>query len=239
MMSYEYKTLDFFQVIYDESQREKCYPFSQIYFNSTLTDAFENAIIADLVPNSQAQLISVCSWRLAQKRGDCYVLGANPTLSKEKILNADFDIAILTPRSPQHKPLLMASEWHKIFDSQGKIIGTPWDDAFSVFKEFLRTDLNIIVPDELTTAIYENHFIAKAEIYKGYVRNYLLPCMAFVKGNQVFQADAGYITKKRDQKEVKAYQEKSGRLDWPIMPFILERLFSIFIEGKGYKVINL
>lgn len=238
MISYEYKTLDFFQIYYDDAQKDSLYDFSTPYKNETLTDYFENKIISDLVPNSQADIISVCSWRLKQKRGDCYRL-PDKTLTKEKILNADFDIAILTPRHLNHKPLLMASEWHRIFDDRGNCIATPWDDAFTVLKGFLKSNLGIIVPDELTHTIYENHFIAKAEVYKQYVKEYLLPCMAFIEGKEVFKADAGYLTKKRNTNEVKAYQEKTGRIDWPIAPFILERLFSIYCEGRGFKIINL
>ena len=238
-MSHEYKSLDFYQIIYEESQREQCYPFAKVYYNETLTDYFENDVIARLVPDSQADLISVCSWRLAQKRGDCYRLG-DKSLSVDKILNQDFDVAVLTPRSKNHKPLLMASEWHRIYDPQGNLISTPWDDAFSELKVFLKT-IGINVPEELSKAIYENHFIAKAEIYKDYVNNCLKQTIAFMdtSGLDVFRADAGYLNKKRDPKEIKAYQEKSGRKDWPISTFILERLFSIYCEGKNFKIINL
>lgn len=222
-------TLDFYQIIFDESQREKCYQFAKVYYNETLTDYFENSVIAHLVPDSQADLISVCSWRLAQKRGDCYRLGTDKSLTEEKILNADFDVAVLTPRSPQHKPLLMAAEWH----------GKAWVEAFAELKKFLKT-IGISVPEELTKAIYENHFIARREIYQDYVRNYLIPTITdCVSVRDCFKADAGYLTKKRDPKEIKAYQEKSGRQDWPLTPFILERLFSIYCEGKGFKIINL
>lgn len=220
-------SLDFYQIIYEESQREKCYPFAKVYFNETLTDYFENEVISNLVPDSQADLISVCSWRLAQKRGDCFRLG-DKGLTEERILNTDFDIAVLTPRSPNHKPLLMAAEWH----------GKAWVDAFAELKKFLKT-IGINVPEELTKAIYENHFIAKGGIYKRYVSECLNPVIAFMGEKEVFKADAGYLTKKRDAREVKAYQEKTGRVDWPIAPFILERLFSIYCEGKGFKTVNL
>lgn len=240
MMSYEYKSLDFIQIYFDDKQKDSLYDFATPFKNETLTDYFESSVIADLVPHSQADLISVCSWRLRQKRGDCYRL-PDKELTKEKILNADFDVAILTPRHPNHKPLLMASEWHRIFDPQGNLIATPWDDAFSVFKKFLKSDLNINVPDELTHTIYENHFIARSDIYHVYAE-VLKKSIVWMEGQglgSVFKRDSGYIYKKRNQEEVKAYREKSGRQDWPIAPFILERLFSIFIEGKGLKVINL
>lgn len=231
-------TLDFFQIYYDEKQKDSLYDFATPYYNETLTDYFENDVIKNLVPNSQADLISVCSWRLKQKRGDL-LRTRNEPLTKERILNADFDVAILTPRHPNHKPLLMASEWHRVFDSEGRIIATPWDDAFNIFKQFLKHDIGINVPDELTYAIYENHFIARREIYQAYVRDCLKPSIQFIDSKMVFKANAGYLTKKRNQEEVKAYQMKSGRTDWPIACFILERLFSIYCEGKGFKIVNI
>jgi len=224
------KTLDFIQIIYKEEQREKCYPWTQKYFNYELTDYFENSVIAKIVPTLNADYISVCSWRLAQKRGDTIInLNGDLSLTEEKILSHDFDIAVLTPRGPRHLPLAMASEWH----------GKAWDEAFTVFKaEFLPT-VGIACPDELSKAIYENHFIAKREIYQDYVVQCLRPAIQHMRGNTIYYANSGYINKKRDQEEIKSYQEKSGRQDWPISVFVLERLFSIYIEGKPYKIISL
>src|SRR6478609_2072103 len=105
-------TLDFIQIIYKQEQWDKCYPWAQKYFNPTLTDYFENQVIADIVPTLNADYISVCSWRLAQKRNDFPFELPHKTLTEEKILSHEFDIAVLTPRSPRHQPLLMASEWH-------------------------------------------------------------------------------------------------------------------------------
>lgn len=223
-------TLDFVQIIFREDQRDRCYPFATVYENKTLTDYFENSVICDLVPTLSADYISICSWRLAQKRGDSIMaLQGDTLLNKEKILSHDFDIAVLTPRSPQHRPLAMASMWH----------GQAWDKAFDVFKrEFLPT-IGITCPDELNNAIYENHFIAKREIYHDYVAKALRPAIAFMDTRDVFREDSGYINKKRNAQEVKEYQDKSGRNDWPIGVFILERLFSIWINKKKYKVINI
>ena len=226
-------TLDFYQIYFSDEQKEKLYPFAIPYKNETLTDYFENSVIAELVPKSNADLISVCSWRLAQKRGDSstpIVLKGDLTLTKEKILNNDYDIAVLTPRSPRHQPLYMASQWH----------GKAWDDAFTIFKNEFLHSINIKINRELTKAIYENHFIARKSIYQLYVKSCLAPAIKFCQERtEIFGADSGYVRKKRDPKEIKAYQEKSGRQDWPISVFILERLFSIWIEGKGFKVIDL
>lgn len=226
------KTLDFYQIYFKDEQKEKLYPFAIPYKNEILTDYFENDVIRRLVPHSQADLIGVCSWRLSQKRGDSstpIVLRGDLTLTEEKILSHEYDIAVLTPRSHRHQPLLMASQWH----------GKAWDDAFTVFKRDFLSTLGIKIKHELSKSVYENHFIAKSEIYKEYVQTCLTPAISFMDQNVLFKTDSGYVRKKRDPKEVKEYQEKTGRKDWPIAPFILERLFSIWIEGKGFKIVDL
>ncbi len=221
--------LDFIQIIYDEEHKKECYPFATIYKNETLTPYFENSVISELIGNGKvnAELISICSYRLARKRGDMFRL-IDKTLSVDKLTSLDYDVAVLTPRSPTHKALFMAAQWH--FPA--------WDKAFPVFKKFLRDSLNIKVPNELSNAIYENHFVAKREIYHDYVKTCLRPSIDFMRSNDNFSIDAGY-TKRKTSQEVQAYFEKTGRRDWPIAPFILERLFSIYCEGKGFKIIPL
>jgi len=230
------KTLDFFQVIYKEEQRLSCYPFAKVYFNETLTDSFENEIICRLVPQSQADYIGVASWRLRQKRNDGgtpEVLKHKLELTEEKILSEDFDVAVLTPRRPNFRPLYMAHCWH----------GKAWSAAFHEFETgFLRPNgikvPNVEAEEDLTTTIHENHFIANGLIYQTYVDTVLKPAIEFCDSRPIFKVDSGYIDKKRDQKEIKDYQQKSGRHDWPIQPFILERLFSIWINDKNFKIIN-
>jgi hypothetical protein len=183
------------------------------------------------VPTSNADYISVCSWRLRKKRPDAVMsLGGfgSDALSLEKIEKVmPFDVAILTPRSSTHQPLVMAANWH----------GKAWIDAFEAFKPFLAQFGKI--PQELVYSIYENHFIARKEIYHGYVNDYLLPAIDFIGTRPEFFADSLYLSKKRDQDEIKRVQTLLGRKDWPILPFILERLFSFYINGKGFKIVNI
>lgn len=229
-------TLDFIQIYYDDIQKEEIYPFAQPYKNYGLTPFFENSIIAELVPASTADLISVCSWRLKQKRNSSsspIVLKGDVTLTEEKILSADFDVAILTPKTSSHKMLHMASQWH----------GKAWDDAFLIFRSFLYERFNYRVPEELKHPIYENHFIAKREIYQDYVNTWLVPSMEFIeyRGNtKIFMAPSGYSKRKRaNPEEVGRIKQFLGFEDWPLAPFLLERLFSIYINDKGLNVINL
>ena len=218
-------TIDFIQIYYKQEHKEYLYDFAKPYYSAGLTPYFENAIIAGVVPTCEADYISVCSWRLKKKRGDSiHYLGGfgSDQLTMDKIQAAmPFDVAILTPRSPSHQVLSMAANWH----------GKAWNDAFNALKPFLGH-----VQSELTHAIYENHFIAKAEVYKDYVNSFLIPCIEFMGDNPVFFADSGYLQKKKDQEEITRVQKILGRKDWPILPFVLERLFSIYIEGKGINV---
>lgn len=216
-------TLDFIQIIYEESQKEACYTFSKIYKNETVTPYFENSVIADVVPRLSSKLIGLCSWRLAAKRNDMFKL-SDKVLTEDKILGADFDIAILTPRG--HKDILnKLYQWHH----------EPAVLAVQEFNKFIR------IPETVDYAIYENHFIARSEIYRDYVSNCLAPAIDFMRDNPVFDLPSGYLRRKSqsDQEHIKPILESWGMKDYPIGVFILERLFSVFINKKGYKVINL
>jgi hypothetical protein len=210
--------LKFYQIYFKEDQLSELYPFATPYLNNNLTDYFENSVIADLVPKTDADFISVCSWRLKQKRG--HGIRLNKELTVEA-LNDDYDIAILTPRSPTHKPLYMASVWH----------GKAWLEAIKDLKRFIR------IPQEVKHSIYENHFVARSDIYKDYVLTCLLPVMDYMSTRPVYFAPSGYAKKKSPQ-EVEEYRRKTGHIDWPIAPFVLERLFSIWIDSQKFKVIN-
>lgn len=217
------KTLDFIQIIYEESQKEACYPFATIYKNETVTPYFENAVIADVVLRLSGDLIGLCSWRLAAKRGDMFRL-PDKSLTKEKILGADFDIAILTPRG--HKDILnKLYQWHQ----------EPAVLAVQEFNKFMR------IPETVDHAIYENHFITSREIYRDYVISCLIPAIDFMCGNPIFDLPSGYLKRKSesDRKHITPILGSWGMSDYPIGVFILERLFSVFINKKGYKVINL
>lgn len=214
--------LGFFQIYYDDDQLEYLYPFATPVKNDSLTHYFENTVIASMVPFVDADRISICSWRLARKRGDVR-RHTKGELTEESIINNDYDVAILTPRAPSHMPLAMAAIWHR----------GVWDIAIKKLHEFIN------VPNELKRAIYENHFVANGNLYKEYVRTCLIPCIDFMEHNKdIFLLDANYRTKKTKE-EQRAYKEMTGRDDWPIAPFVLERLFSIWINDKDLKVISL
>ena len=229
-------TLQFVQMIYDDSHRVELYDFATPYFNHVLSPYFENDVIQRLVPSMDADYLSVCSWRLWRKRGDVHHwLKNDTTLTKDKILSCDADVGILTPRSPAHRPLYMAVNWH----------GVNWVEPFNRFKSFIRS-LGLAVPDvkefgdpDLKYTIYENHFVTRKEIYHDYVINYLRPSIHFMDQDPIFMGPSGYNQKKRDRAEIKRIQGILGMQDWPIAPFILERLFAIYCHNKDFKVVTI
>lgn len=223
--------LQFHQIYFNDNQLKELYSFATPYKNENLTDFFENEVIAREVPKCDAEYISFCSWRLRKKRQDGWVpklsgfIGRPDDLSEEKILKQDFDVAVLTPKSSSHCMLHMSEIYH----------GQAWRDATSELKKI------ICVPEEVKTPIYENHFIARGSIYRDYVNNMLGPVLNYMRTNSVFFQDAGYADKKgrTDREAVARYRAKTGRNDWPIAPFVLERLFSIWINDKKLNIINL
>lgn len=228
-------TLDFWQIIYEEEQRKHCYPFSNVYYNHTCTPYFENSVIERLIPTSNAYYIGVVSWRLRQKRGEGWtpIILKNEDLTEEKILNNDFDIAILCPVAASHDTMVMSENWH----------GKAWVDAVDELREF------ISIPDSITgNIIYGNHFIARREIYQHYVSECLGPAISFMEGKEVFRAASGYREKKvrgtdqqraQTEKELERLLQPWGMSDYPISVFVLERLFRFWIEGKNFRIINL
>lgn len=228
-------SLEFIQIFYNDDQVKHLYSFASPYKNEVVTDFFENKIIAERVPAVNAEYIGVCSWRLREKRqsGKCpIILGITNAddLSKEKILSSGADIINLRPFSPSHQMLANAAMWHG-----GPQHNYAWENAIEELRTFIH------IPDEVKIPIYENAFTARGSIYVDYVVNCLAPVMDFMSTRPVFFADGGYAEKKArtEPNSVEDYKKMTGRNDWPIAPFVLERLFSIWINNRNYSIVNL
>lgn len=227
-------SLDFIQIYYHDDQVKHLYSFASPYKNEVVTDFFENKVIAERVPKCNAEYIGVCSWRLREKRqsGKCPIIlniYGNDNLSEKKILNSGADIINLRPFSPGHQMLANAAMWHG-----GAQHNYAWENAITELREIIH------VPEEVNTPIYENAFVAKKEIYHEYVADCLNPVMQFMSDRSCFFSNSGYAEKKAriEPKSVEDYRKITGRNDWPIAPFVLERLFSIWINDRKYKIIN-
>jgi hypothetical protein len=207
------RSLKFIQIAYKKEHCDEMYEFAYPWLHWNLNDYFENQVIADAVPLiDDRDLISFCSWRLKAKRQDS--IRTKGPLTEESLRTLDYDVAILTPRSNNHQPMTAAATWHH----------PNWTPAI----EHLRNEFNI--PKEVTHTIYENHFVARADMYKHYVTHWLRPVMSYMDQHpEVYRAPSGYA-KYKTEEERQIVKAKLGLEDWPIGVFILERLFSIYLE---------
>lgn len=211
------------QIIYDERQRASCLPIAKVYFNETLTIFFENEIIRELVSASQADKIAVCSWKLKEKLK--WYIGRPRPITQE-LLESEYDIMSFTKNSKHHQMLYAADKWHPGFKSTlSKILSSIGRNC----------------PSEVKIPIYQNHFSAKTKIYQDYVNTYLIPAMEVMKNdaeiNKLVMVDSNYSQLDRTpQSKLNNLKEKIGIDYYPLAPFLLERLFSVYVHNNKLNV---
>lgn len=212
-------TVDFIQIVYHQEQQKECYPFARVHFNNKLTHFFENSMIKDLVLASTADKISVCSWKLKQKMrwNVC-----RPRELTEEVLKTDYEVLSFTCNTKYHQMMAAADKWHPGFTG--------------IMKRLLQS-IGEIMPSEISRPIYQNHFAASAQVYKSYVNEWLAPIMEVMNEDKECWADSGYSQlAKQDSLRPDRLQELIGVPYYPMHPFLLERLFSIFCHNKKIRV---
>lgn len=218
--------VEFYQIYYHEVQKENMWPFSIPYFNNDLTIFFENSVISKLVTETTADHIAVCSWKLKDKlQYNVCPPRREYEITKEK-LESEYDVMPFTCNTKYHETLAAAANWHPGFrETMTKIVD-------GIGKK---------MPSEVKPAIYQNAFSAKREIYQDYVNDYLNPAMELVKNDpEVYKmatVNSNYTKLMRDDCATPQYlQEKIGFPYYPLIPFILERLFSVYVHNKRINV---
>lgn len=217
---------EFYQIFYHESQKDNMWPFAIPFYNENLTIFFENEIIRKLVTETKADKIAVVSWKLKDKLR--WNLG-KPRLPEditEEVLNRDYDVMPFTRNSHHHQMLEAASTWHPNFrQTMTKIV----------------EGIGKKMPSEVKIPIYQNAFAAKREIYQDYITDYLNPAMELVKNDpeiyKLATVDSHYTKLTRDDSVKSDYlMSKIGFSYYPLITFILERLFSVYIQNKKINV---
>lgn len=215
--------IDFYQIIYREDQKEKLFPFAVPYFNEKLTPYFESSCIVRLVKTSTGSKVSVCSWKLKEKLK--WNVGRQREITLE-LLESDYDVLSFTRNTQDHKMIALAEVWHK---------------GFAAAMQKLVEGIGKKWPYEVKTPIYQNSFSAKTEIYQDYVKEYLEPAINFIESDpemyKIAMADSKYSELNKAGCVTSQYlQEKIGIPFYPMSPFLLERLFSVYIENSKMKV---
>jgi hypothetical protein len=213
--------VELYQIYFDDRHIDRLYPFAIPFKNENLTPFFENSIISKLVKATDADKIGVCSWRLREKQRSNIPPKREVT---EELLNSDYDVLSLTKNSSKHLMLEAAEAWHpgfiEILHRIGHTIGQ-------------------VIPKKISFPIYQNHFVAKAEIYKQYVEEFLDPAMeAMVSDVELMGLcwqDSRY-SKLKDEPLSDHAKKQLGVSYYPMHPFLCERFFSCWIEGKKFNV---
>jgi hypothetical protein len=209
------------QIFYKPEHLPKLFPFAKPYFNSHLSIFFECEPIEAIVTRATSKNIGVCSWKLADKMRTR--VGYRGVLTEEAV-NGDFEVLSLTKNSSRHTMIAMANQWHK---------------GFVPALDLLWQKLGYKRPGEAKNPIYQNHFIARTDIYQDYVRNFLTPAMNLImvdaELHEMMIQPSGYgnLSKEADLTNIK---RDLGMTDYPLAPFILERCPSLYFDMKRIKV---
>lgn len=216
----------FYQIYYKDDQKENMWPFATPYKNDGLTIFFENEVIREIVSRETADKIAICSWKLKEKLRWNLATPRRTEEITEQILNSDYDVIPFTRNSKHHQMLAAANGWHPGFkETMTKIV----------------EGIGKKMPSEVKIPIYQNAFSAKREIYQDYVNDYLNPAMELVKNDpeiyKLATVDSNYTKLMREDCASPEYlQEKIGFPYYPLIPFILERLFSVYVHNKKINV---
>jgi hypothetical protein len=212
---------ELYQLYYRDDQKEKLLPFSIPYRTQGLTIFFEGHWIKELVLASKAEKIGVASWKLRDK------LRRNVGLSKtltQNAIDSDYEVLSLTKNSKKHTILAHLYQWHP---KSKETIALLWEK------------LGLKLPGEVKNPIYQNHYLAKTEIYRDYVENFLSPAMELTEKdeqlNNLMLQPSGYAKLSREA-DIRSVKAKLGMDDYPLAPFILERCPSCYFQMKGVKI---
>lgn len=211
--------MEFHQIWYKEEHKKHLYPFAIPYYNEGLTIFFENSIISKLVMESNADKISVCSWQLHLKTRD-----HTYPLNSEVLSRDNYQVMGFRTISKKHQMIANLKNWH---ENSIEALDLLWDKLG--YKRVGETHL----------ALYMNHYIAKAEIYKDYIVNFLNPAMDIIRTDEQLHQMMLLPTKyhlQNKKADLKSVKEKLGLDAYPLCPFVLERCPSLYYIMKGVRI---
>lgn len=210
------------QLYYEDSQKVHCYPFADLHFTGGLTIFYENYWIEKFVREAKTEKIAVCSWRLKEKLRT--YIGIPRPITQE-VLETDYDVMTFTRNTKYHQMLEFARAKHPGFK-----------EAFTKILQ----KIGVTEPHEVKIPIYQNHHCSRTEIYKDYVKNYLTPAMDCIKNdkevNALAMSNSMYTTMQTRDVSSEYLMQQIGVPFYPLAPFLLERLFSVYVHNKRLNV---
>ena len=211
-------TYKIYSIVYDENQlyEYEKYDNSHIKSYEDKSYLFEYNCLIDIIDNFNINedYLGIFSYKFPIKTG----------LFKKKLLkilkdNPNQDIYIFCTNSNKLKGKYL---------SFTEKVHPGFLELFTV----LCKDLNLQVK-EPKYIVYSNFFIAKTDIYKEYINNIIKPAIELLETKYKEQVWKDSKYQGLGKEKLKQY---TGLDYYPFHTFILERLFSIWIENKNYKI---
>ena len=217
-----------YNIIYQDSQKDRCE--FDIYKNTvkTLEDKsylFEYNPILDVMSKSkEADYVGIFSWKFLDKTGFFkkkldYLIEENPNYDVYTICHPYQDIVSVG----YYK---FTENYHPGF--------------MDLFKD-LCNDLNLD-SREPKNIIFSNFLVAKWEVYKEFIDKIIIPAIELLETKYVEQVwkDAQYCGPQKAGLTPDKLREFTGLEYYPFHTFILERLWSAYLQSRSdIKVINL
>lgn len=216
-------SVNLYQIYWKEEQLSNLFDFSIPYKNEKLTYFFENSVIVDIVPRETSDKVGIASHALRQKVG--HGIPMRQEFTKE-VIEWDYDVLYLGRKQVEHRMLYLLDQWHP---------------GAREILELIFVKLGLDKPKDPKDPIYQNHFIAKTEIYKEYVGQFLKPAIELMSYDEeiskMCMEDSQYFKLKPPYSEFATRCREAFGIDYvPLHTFICERFFSCWIHGKPIKV---
>ena len=211
-----------YQIYYKPDQLGNLFDFATPYFNERLTVYFENEVIRNIIPHETSDKVGVCSWALRQKVGNGVPMRQPFT---REVIEWDYDVLSLGREQKEHNMLSMMETWHP---GAREILGKIW------------SAIGKTLPKEPKHPIYSNHFMARTDIYKEYVKDFLIPAMDVMENDPELKKrcheDSQYYRLIRNPHYAARIKEALGMDYVPLHTFLLERCFSCWINDRKLKI---
>lgn len=205
------------QIYYNEETRKRCFesPLVVPHFNEKCSEFFENDVIVNETP--QAGYFGVLSWAFIDK---VRPLPNRSTITPEYIKDKlKADVLSFFSKNKNRNVFELCNRYHPgsdiVFDRICKRVG--YDSE--------------LLKENTRFTVYQNAFIAKADIFNQYKDELLKPAMKLMKADpevrNIVWRDSGYYKKSEMSDKLK---RELGVPYYPYHTFICERLLSLFLQ---------
>lgn len=216
----EYKAPDnlkLYGICYQDGQYTEFERYDNSHINSVEQKSylFEYNSIIDILDNQEIkeEYLGIFSWKFPYKTQLSKKLVEK--VFTESLKTEKYDILGFCRQMYNGRYLVKTEEYHPGFT-----------ELFSLVCK----DLNLVV-SEPTNIVYSNMFIAKTEVYKEFINTIIKPAIELMetKYKDLAWKDANYTSGLKGEE----LKQQAGLDFYPFHVFILERMFSIWLENNS------